>query len=99
VYTTANTTLTLLCSQPVQSKLHEKSEPILCVSETAGKEFAIESSLNKMRDAWAAVTLQVLSIVTTFSLHVVSDCSRIYAMSKSVVICNPVSSSKHADTS
>jgi hypothetical protein len=47
------------CFHKLQSKLHEKSEPILRVSETAGKEFAIESSLNKMRDAWTAVTLQV----------------------------------------
>lgn len=43
----------------LQSKLHERAEPILRVSETAAKEFTIECLLDKMRDAWASVTLQV----------------------------------------
>ncbi|CAM9544257.1 unnamed protein product [Chrysoparadoxa australica] len=43
----------------IEQKLHEQAAIITKVSETAGKEFAIESALDKMQQAWKDVPLVV----------------------------------------
>lgn len=41
----------------IEQELHKNAAVITKVSETASKEFAIESALDKMQGAWAAVKL------------------------------------------
>ncbi|CAM9701659.1 unnamed protein product, partial [Ectocarpus sp. 12 AP-2014] len=41
----------------IEQELHKNAEVITKVSETASKEFAIESALDKMQGAWATVKL------------------------------------------
>ncbi|CAM9881967.1 unnamed protein product, partial [Phaeothamnion confervicola] len=43
----------------IEQKLHDHAEAITKTSETAGKEYAIESALGKMQQAWASVFLKV----------------------------------------
>lgn len=43
----------------IEQDLHKNAAVITKVSETASKEFAIESALDKMQGAWAAVKLVI----------------------------------------
>lgn len=43
----------------IEQELHKNSAVITKVSETASKEFAIESALDKMQAAWATVKLSI----------------------------------------
>ena len=43
----------------IEQELHNNAAVITKVSETASKEFAIESALDKMQGAWAAVKLVI----------------------------------------
>ena len=44
-------------SRVIEQELHKNAAVITKVSETASKEFAIESALDKMQGAWATVKL------------------------------------------
>lgn len=43
----------------IEQELHKNAAVITKVSETASKEYAIESALDKMQGAWASVKLVV----------------------------------------
>ena len=43
----------------IEQELHKNAAVITKVSETASKEFAIESALDKMQGAWASVKLVI----------------------------------------
>lgn len=43
----------------IEQELHKNAAVITKVSETASKEFAIESALDKMQGAWSAVKLVI----------------------------------------
>lgn len=43
----------------MEQELHKNAAVITKVSETASKEFAIESALDKMQGAWATVNLLI----------------------------------------
>lgn len=53
----------------IEQELHQNAAVITKVSETASKEFAIESALDKMQGAWAAVKLNTEEYRETGPLH------------------------------
>lgn len=46
-------------SRVIEQELHKNAAVITKVSETASKEFAIESALDKMQGAWSTVKLVI----------------------------------------
>lgn len=47
------------CDRVIEQELHKNAAVITKVSETASKEFAIESALDKMQGAWVVVRLVI----------------------------------------
>lgn len=52
-------TRTVFLNRVIEQELHLNAAVITKVSETASKEFAIESALDKMQGAWASVKLSI----------------------------------------